>query len=277
MIIKGPEIHKQSWSKLWILCKALYAALQAAEEKLGGVLWDKGLPIESWDLHYRSYERVESHLIYSRNYLETIAEKIKSKNPEDLRDDFQQFFEAAIAGFADVEYFYDEVEDILNILEIEQGTLLYTPNRPLIEIPKLIVSVSDDLLKTLARNPNLLYSLHPRKFEEVIAEIFFKNGFEVELTKATRDGGKDIIAIYNKMNISTKYIIECKRYSKERKISLAIVQRLLGVKIASAANKAILATTSSFTRDAILFTSNNIWDLELKDYNDIVFWLKTCI
>jgi restriction system protein len=120
-----------------------------------------------------------------------------------------------------------------------------------------------------------LYSLHPRKFEEVIAEIFLRNGFHVELTKATRDGGKDIIAVDNKMGISTKYIIECKRYSKKNKISIALVQRLLGVKIATSANKAILATTSTFTKDAMLFTSNCVWDLELKDYADIVGWLKS--
>jgi restriction system protein len=160
-------------------------------------------------------------------------------------------------------------------LEIEEGVLLYAPPKPIIQIPKLIVSSSENIIRRLAEQPNLLYSIHPRKFEEVIAEVFQKNGFDVELTRTTRDGGKDIIAVYKRMGISTKYVIECKRYSKENKVSLAIVQRLLGVKIATAANKGILATTSTFTRDAIIFTSNHLWDLELKDYNDIVSWLKS--
>ena len=75
------------------------------------------------------------------------------------------------------------------------------------------------------------------------------------------------------MDIPIKYIIECKKYSKQRKVSIAFVQRLLGVKIANSANKAILVTTSSFTKDALLFSKNHIWDIELKDYNDIVSWL----
>ena len=36
---------------------------------------------------------------------------------------------------------------------------------------------------------------HSRILEEMIAEIFSGLGYDVELTKRTRDGGKDIIAL----------------------------------------------------------------------------------
>jgi restriction endonuclease Mrr len=76
------------------------------------------------------------------------------------------------------------------------------------------------------------------------------------------------------MNISTKYLIECKRYAPNKSVGIEFVQRLFGVKMAERANKAILATTSCFTKPAIEFANNNIWDLELKDYSDIVSWLS---
>jgi HJR/Mrr/RecB family endonuclease len=270
MIIRGTKIHEPTWDRLLELCEGLSNILETAENNLKLDTPENESDEEEW-------QYALSDLDDARYWLDIVVGKVESRESVDLREAFEDFWEATDEYFDDDEYFSAEIADILDTLEIEQGTLLYTPTSPLIEIPKLIVSASDDLLKTLVRNPDLLYSLHPRRFEEVIAEIFFRNGFEVELTKATRDGGKDVIAIYNKLNINTKYIIECKRYAKERKVSLALVQRLLGVKIASAANKAILATTSSFTRDAIVFTSNHMWDLELKDYNDIIFWLKSCI
>jgi restriction system protein len=206
--------------------------------------------------------------------LDLLSDAVEDKRTDALREDFADFFAFAQDGFADVEYYWDGVQEILNILDITEGSLIYTPSQPVIESPKLIRAVSDELIRLLANRPDLLYTVEPRKFEELIAELFYRNGFHVELMKQTRDGGKDIIAIYNSMGILTKYVIECKRYSQSNKVSLGIVQRLLGVKISNSANKAILATTSTFTKDAIEFRSNHIWDLELRDYGDIVGWLK---
>lgn len=40
----------------------------------------------------------------------------------------------------------------------------------------------------LGRNPEYIRIIEPRKFEEVVAEIFIRNGYEVQITKETRDG-----------------------------------------------------------------------------------------
>lgn len=45
------------------------------------------------------------------------------------------------------------------------------------------------------RDNSLLYKITPFKFEKVIAELLKFQGFTVELTKQTRDGGYDIIAL----------------------------------------------------------------------------------
>ncbi len=68
--------------------------------------------------------------------------------------------------------------------------------------------------------------------------------------KRTRDGGRDIVAIGEKARSLLKYIIECKRHRKDRKVGISYVRALYGVKLSEGATKAILATTSGFTKGA---------------------------
>lgn len=136
-----------------------------------------------------------------------------------------------------------------------------------------------ELVSTLKTQPELIRELSPREFEEVVAEIFRSRGYTVALTKQTRDGGKDIIAIYSdKLGIKSKYFIECKHYSMSNKVDVDVVRALHGVKnTKDGPNKTIIATTSTFTgpaRDYVQKEMPSIWDMTLADYSDIVNWLK---
>jgi|GEM_PF-760623 len=203
-----------------------------------------------------------------------LSRSVENKNIELLRRSIHKIGEYLDDFPLDI---YNQIEEISTCVEsfkIEHAGLIYTPKDPKIIIPELIVPVHADLASLVLKSPSILYSITPRAFEELIAEIFDKRGFDVELTKETRDGGKDIIAISNHMGVSLKYIIECKRYARERKITLDLVQRLYGVKMSESANKAILVTTSNYTKDSLKFASQHQWDLSLKDYNDILYWLQ---
>ncbi|WP_432696119.1 restriction endonuclease [Marinobacterium sp. YM272] len=139
-------------------------------------------------------------------------------------------------------------------------------------------SVSE-LIIALKADMSLLGELTPRQFEEIVAEVFKKKGFSVDLTKRTRDGGKDIIAVHkDSMGIENKYFIECKYYSESNKISVDIVRALYGVKnTKDGPNKAILVTTSTFTQDARKFVENEAqssWDLALVDRDKLLEWLN---
>lgn len=59
-------------------------------------------------------------------------------------------------------------------------------------------------------NPESLYDLSPREFEELVAAVFERNGYSVTLTPATRDGGCDVIATKNTDGIPIMLLIECK-------------------------------------------------------------------
>ncbi len=48
------------------------------------------------------------------------------------------------------------------------------------------IGVGQELLCELNKNPALLYRLSPRRFEQLVADLLDRDGFEVEVTPATR-------------------------------------------------------------------------------------------
>lgn len=89
------------------------------------------------------------------------------------------------------------------------------------------------------------------EFENICQLLVSRMGFEVEPTKATGDGGIDLIAYNHQPFLEGKYIIQCKRYSGS--IGEPILRDLYGVVTSERANKGILITTGYFTQSAISF------------------------
>lgn len=106
-----------------------------------------------------------------------------------------------------------------------------------------------------------LNSLSGTEFEELCAALIVDLGFQIEMTKTSGDGGIDIIANSNLPLIKGKYIIQCKRYSGT--VGEPILRDLYGVVTSERANKGILMTTGTFTRNAIAFAEGK--PLELID------------
>lgn len=131
----------------------------------------------------------------------------------------------------------------------------------------------DQVLADVSQFPDKLQELTARQFEAFVAEIWKRFGYEVELTSRTRDGGRDIVAVKS-CETNLRFLIECKRYDRNRKVGVGIVRALYGVKMDEKATKAILATTSSFTRGALNFFVGHIWELEPRDYDGIVDWVR---
>ena len=135
------------------------------------------------------------------------------------------------------------------------------------------------MITALKADVQLLSELNSRQFEEIVAEVLKSKGYEVDLTKKTRDGGKDIIAIHtDSLGIKNKYFIECKCHSEKNKICVDVVRKLYGVKNSKdGPNKAIVVTTSTFTSDARKFVENEAsssWGLSLVDREQVLQWLN---
>ena len=116
-------------------------------------------------------------------------------------------------------------------------------------------------------------NISSRKFEELIADIMHDFGFQVELTKATRDGGRDIVAFIRNSVTSYLTFIECKHYSQNNPVGVSVIRNIVGVQQIYGANKSLIVTSSYFTKDAINERMKVENSLDLKDHEDIKKWL----
>ncbi|MFA6150120.1 MAG: restriction endonuclease [Chitinophagaceae bacterium] len=124
-------------------------------------------------------------------------------------------------------------------------------------------------------NNQHLYEMKPREFERMTAELLRNQGFEVQLTKETRDGGYDLYAIYKMAGQHPiKMLVECKRYSPENKIGIDIVRSFRTVINEQKANKGLIVTTSYLSSDAKKSIAETPYLLDGKDRNDILQWVQ---
>jgi len=147
-------------------------------------------------------------------------------------------------------------------------------DEPTDSAPVVIASIDDQIKCYFKKNPEKMYDLSPRKFEELVAAILKDMGFDVELTKATRDGGRDIIAHIRNSVCSYLTHIECKKYAPDNKIGVGIIREVMGVHHLRQATKSIIVTTGFFSKDARKEAAMVENHLALKDFNSLKEWLQ---
>jgi restriction system protein len=101
----------------------------------------------------------------------------------------------------------------------------------------------------------LLRALLPRDFERVVHAMYTHMGYDAALTRASKDGGRDIIASRNNPGGRESIRIECKRWYAP--VGVRRVRELLGVVSSEKVNKGVLVTTGRFTRGALAFAAQN--------------------
>jgi len=156
-----------------------------------------------------------------------------------------------------------------------QGALFSGFSGELLIAPEILPVCIDfrRMIRDVKVKPQELLALDSRQFEELVAEIWRKLGYQTELTARTKDGGRDIVAV-RKFEVNVRFLIECKRYSPSHKVGVELVRALYGVTAHEKATKGILATTSTFTRGAKAFFNDHLWELEPRDFDGVVDWVK---
>jgi hypothetical protein len=134
--------------------------------------------------------------------------------------------------------------------------------------------INDEIIRQLAARPHLMYELQPRKFEELVAELFRDMGYDVVLTPASGDGGRDIKAFRKDACGTLLTLIECKRFSRKYPVGVALVRSLYGVLERERASHALVATTSRFTKGARAFQQDVRFRLSLADYDQLAGWCR---
>jgi restriction endonuclease Mrr len=143
-------------------------------------------------------------------------------------------------------------------------------------LPVLLNNVSQAIAARVADEPKLLWRMTPRAFEQFLGKVFLTFGYDVELTKQTCDGGYDVVALTKNRDGKHKLLIEAKRYRHNRPVGVALVRQILSVKADKRATRAVLATTSSFTKAAKELCRQHEYELELRDFDDLMTWARDC-
>lgn len=141
---------------------------------------------------------------------------------------------------------------------------------------QIIVDVSaanEELLRMLGKDPQLVWTLPPRRFEEIVAELLSRQGYEVSLTPASGDGGFDMYAAKKDGLGKFLYLVECKRYVPPHKVGVEIVRALYGVVQAQRATAGAVVTSSYFTAGAEKYRRSLNHQLQLHDYIALQRWL----
>ncbi len=101
--------------------------------------------------------------------------------------------------------------------------------------------------------------LSPKEFEFAISTKLQKEGFQVSLTRYSRDGGVDLEAIDP---AGKPVIVQAKKYSGN--VGVAVVREMIGIRESRPDRpRTIIYSLNGFSRDAKSFASNN--GVELRD------------
>lgn len=138
-----------------------------------------------------------------------------------------------------------------------------------------LVPLERELFAYLSRHPEHMLQLSPRKFEEVTAELLRRLSYDVHLTPPVKDGGRDILAYLASPIGKILTLVECKRFSPDRKVGIELVERFLWV-VDRKDNAAcgLYVTTSSFTAGVYGLQRDHAWRLFLRDFVGLKEWLQ---
>lgn len=161
--------------------------------------------------------------------------------------------------------------------EFWHSGILGPDGQPIQDVPQpiqiAVIDTNTALVERLRLEPELLRDLTPRRFEEIVAELLSQQGYSVELTPPSQDGGFDMYAARKDGLGRFLFLVECKRYTPPNKVGVSIVRSLHGVVQQQQANAGIVVTSSFFTRGAKEFQQRIPYQVQLQDYLAIQQWL----
>lgn len=113
-----------------------------------------------------------------------------------------------------------------------------------------------------------LRAMHPNNFEDYIADLYSRLGYNSEQVGGAYDGGIDVIATKDEI----KHYIQCKKYITS-KVGVSDVREFYGTMAGKLAKgKGIFITTNVFSTEAEKFAEDK--PIELIDGNDLVKLIK---
>jgi|GEM_PF-6696029 len=217
------------------------------------------------------------------NHLSTFGPKVvvAAESRRQLEGDFSSMVTQPLVVELNERELYGSIRTGGDSNLVDLLVLLATSSAPeiLIDAPS-VASVEvlgrcwDSILHQLELDFGGVYSMDPRAFEELIAELLEREKFRVELTQPKRDGGRDVLAYQDGPLGNHLHYVECKRFAPDRKVDVGLVRALYGVTVRDRATSAALITTSGFTKPATEFAVEIPRALTLRDGAYLSDWIK---
>ena len=154
----------------------------------------------------------------------------------------------------------DPKECLRGLKALSAGQLCnLAPVKPIMELnredKRFVASV--EVMENLETDTNLA-TIPWEEFEHLVRELFSKiftrDGCEVQVTQASRDGGVDAVAFDPDPIRGGKFVIQAKRYNNV--VPVSACRDLYGTMINEGAVKGILVTTSHYGSDARAFVKD---------------------
>lgn len=222
--------------------------------------------------------RYEVKSNYEKGTLGYFADELKK--PSEVL--IKQFSDAGISGLTPEHYLTElDKKVLLNYLKKSfsekkdiKTECLYSNVDSISSQILVVQSITNEVMKMIAKEPSSIYDLPSRRFEELVAKIFEDQGYEVSLTPEKKDGGYDILCRSNEKLLNLLFLVECKKYARNRPVGVEVVRGLFGVTEMKKANFGMIVTTSSFTKGAQMEKLQMGSRMNLKEFDDLKKWLS---
>ena len=127
----------------------------------------------------------------------------------------------------------------------------------------------------LAKNSEEMSKIHWRNFERLTTEFFRRQGYEVDLGVGTKDGGVDVRVWTDQKSKSGPplMLIQCKRYKGV--VGIETVKALWADVHFEGAERGLIATTSSVSRDSKRMCDVRKWPMSFAEAEQVEQWART--
>jgi len=116
---------------------------------------------------------------------------------------------------------------------------------------------------------NLIRKMDPYEFEEFVAKIWRKQGWDAEVTSGSADRGVDVVATKEDAFETRRHLIQVKRHGENTKVGSEDIQRYAGLyaRRDETPDAVFVVTSNHFTKEAEEVAKNR--DVRLVDCNEL--------
>lgn len=133
-------------------------------------------------------------------------------------------------------------------------------------------SLYEEIFDRFRSNPDELYKLSSRKYEEFLEVVFQNNGYRTLLGPGSNDGGVDLKLYTNDIVGESVTLVQARRYNSKYPIELQAVQALTAVVDDQKANRGLFVTTSRYLPCAKNFAARHNSRIQLASSREVAEW-----